>query len=228
MRFAFSDEQPLLPSTVGDFLRKECPPEVVRASWASETGHAPALWRQLAELGVLGALAPEGQGGMGLDERDLVLLLEETGRSLLPSPLLATTLAAAAISDAGTEAQRARWLPRLADGSAIGTVALTERGDRPGPAGIELVGAPAGDGGWRLTGEKVQVLDGGAADLIVVAFRAGGADAGLGTSDVALAVVARGAEGLGVENTPSIDLTRRVARLRFAGVAVLPVPLSQP
>ena len=93
MRFAFSDEQLLLQSTVRDFLQKECTPDVVRALWASESGHDPVLWSKLAELGVPGALVPDAQGGMGLDERDLVLLLEETGRAALPAPVVARSWA---------------------------------------------------------------------------------------------------------------------------------------
>ncbi len=148
MRFAFSDDQLLLQSTVRDFLKKECTPEVVRALWAtepsrseggqrargeqSEPGHDATLWSKLAELGVCGALVPEAQGGMGLDERDLVLLLEETGRAALPAPVVATAaVGAPLLRDAGNhpddgEGQALRalrlrdaWLPRVAAGDAI-------------------------------------------------------------------------------------------------------------
>src|SRR6185312_626632 len=114
-----SDDQLLLQSTVRDFLAKECTPEVVRAIWASDTGHDVALWSKLAELGVPGALVPDAHGGMGFDERDLVLLLEETGRAALPAPVVATAaVGAPLLRDAGG-AIAAAWLPRIAGGDVI-------------------------------------------------------------------------------------------------------------
>lgn len=123
MRFATGEQALLLQQTLREFLRKECPPETVRALWAREDGHDPALWGRLAALGVPGALVPEADGGLGLDERDLVLLLEEIGRAALPVPVVATAAVAAPLlrdlAAAGAPgAARARaWLPRIADGS---------------------------------------------------------------------------------------------------------------
>jgi alkylation response protein AidB-like acyl-CoA dehydrogenase len=120
MRFAFGDDALLLQSTVRDFLSKECTPAVVRALWASESGHDPVLWSKLAQLGVPGALVPDVHGGMGLDERELVLLLEETGRAALPAPVVATVaVGAALLRDAGNVAVASKWLPRIAAGDAI-------------------------------------------------------------------------------------------------------------
>jgi hypothetical protein len=117
MRFAFSDDQLLLASTVRDFLKKECAPETVRALWARDAGRAASLWARLAELGVIGALVPEAQGGMGLDERDLVLLLEETGRAALPAPVVPTAAVAAPLLR--ETALAGEWLARIAAGSAV-------------------------------------------------------------------------------------------------------------
>lgn len=126
MRFAFSDDQLLLQSTVRDFLGKECTPEVVRAIWSSENGHDVALWSKLAELGVPGALVSDSHGGMGLDERDLVLLLEETGRAALPAPVVATAaVGAPLLRDAGNAALADAWLPRVATGDALLAVGLS-------------------------------------------------------------------------------------------------------
>ena len=223
MNFGFSEEQELLRQEVRKLLDAQAPMETVRAIAETPEGFSRDLWKQMGELGWLGLTIPESYGGAGLGMVDLVVVLEETGRSLLPSPLVATTLAAAAIRDFGSEAQRARWLPRLADGSAIGTIAVQEAGDRLDPAGVRLAGRRDGDG-WRLTGEKIEVLDGGVADLFVVAFRTGAGD-----DEIALGVVERGAPGLAPRPTPSIDRTRRVARVRFEDVAVaadavLPAP----
>ena len=120
MRFAFSEDQLLLQSTVRDFLNAECTPKVVRAIWASDTGHDVALWSKLAELGVPGAIVPDAHGGMGLDERDLVLLLEETGRAALPAPVVATAaVGAPLLRDAGNAELASKWLPRVAAGDGI-------------------------------------------------------------------------------------------------------------
>ena len=151
MRFGFSDEQLLLQSTVRDFLRKECPPEAVRRLWASESGHDPALWAQLAELGVLGALSPEAHGGLGLDERDLVLLLEETGRAALPLPVVATAAVAVPLlrelGDGGAAgaALAGRWLPKIAGGEAIVAVGHPENRFVADAALADLLLIPDGD-----------------------------------------------------------------------------------
>jgi len=118
MRFAFGDDAQLLATTLRDFLNKECTPEIVRAIWAEPAG-ARTLWSKLAELGVPGALLAEEHGGMALDERDLVLLLEETGRAALPAPVISTAaVGAPLLRDAGG-AIAATWLPRIAAGDAI-------------------------------------------------------------------------------------------------------------
>jgi alkylation response protein AidB-like acyl-CoA dehydrogenase len=138
VRFAFGDDPLLLATALRDFLKKECTPEVVRAIWSEPAARRPspsadaqraagegspsglrALWSKLAELGVPGALVPDAQGGMGLDERDLVLLLEETGRAALPAPVVSTAaVGAPLLRDAGG-AVAAAWLPRIAAGDAI-------------------------------------------------------------------------------------------------------------
>jgi alkylation response protein AidB-like acyl-CoA dehydrogenase len=96
MHFAFSDEQLALRDAVRDLLTKECPPAAVRAAWTSDSGRCPSAWAALTEMGVLGVLAPESAGGLGLGETDLVLVLEETGRAALPEPIVET--AAVAVS----------------------------------------------------------------------------------------------------------------------------------
>jgi alkylation response protein AidB-like acyl-CoA dehydrogenase len=94
MRFAFTDEQLALRDAVRDLLTKECPPAAVRAAWTSETARCPAAWAALTEMGVLGVVAAEAQGGLGLTEVDLVLALEETGRFALPEPIVETAAVA--------------------------------------------------------------------------------------------------------------------------------------
>jgi len=94
MRFAFSDEQVALRDAVRDLLTKECPPSAVRAAWTNESGRCPSAWSALADMGVLGVVAPEFVGGLGLTEVDLVLVLEETGRFALPEPIVETAAVA--------------------------------------------------------------------------------------------------------------------------------------
>ena len=94
MRFAFSDEQIALRDAVRDLLSKECPPSAVREAWTSSTGRCPSAWAALTEMGVLGVVAPEAVGGLGLGEVDLVLVLEETGRFALPEPIVETAAVA--------------------------------------------------------------------------------------------------------------------------------------
>jgi alkylation response protein AidB-like acyl-CoA dehydrogenase len=211
MNFGFTEEQDLLRQEVRKFLDAHCPLETVRKLMETPDGFSRELWKQLGELGWLGLTIPEAQGGAGLGWVDLVVVLEEMGTSLFPSPFLATTIAAAAIRECGDDAQQARWLPAIAEGASIASLAFLEASDRWDVAGVALEGV-AKDGGVVLSGEKVQVLDAPAADLLVVAFRRGDA--------IGLAVVDRNAPGVSVTATPSIDQTRRVGRVRFERVAV--------
>jgi alkylation response protein AidB-like acyl-CoA dehydrogenase len=215
MNFGFTDEQELLRSEVRKFLDDSCPLEHVRkiTEDASGPGYSRELWQQIAELGWLGLTIPEAHGGAGLGWVDLVVLLEETGRSLFPSPLISNTLAAHAISRFGNARQQAAWLPALADGSAIGTLALFEEDGAPGPEGIRLAGRAAGKS-LTLTGEKLFVGDAAAADLIVVAFRKGK------SKELGLAVIERGAKGLSAKDLPGIDLTKRLGRIALDAVKI--------
>src|SRR5262249_20444676 len=211
MNFGFTEEQELLRQEVRKFLDAHAPLEQVRKLAETPEGFSRELWKQIGELGWLGLTIPEAYGGAGLGWVDLTVVLEEMGRTLFPSPYLATTLAAAAIAEAGSDAQRKRWLPALADGSKIATLAVAQAGERAAPEGIQLASSAVA-GGFALSGAKTQVLDGAAADLLVVAFRSGRA-----ASDVSLAVLERSAPGVAVENLPCIDRTKRVARLRLEG-----------
>ena len=126
MEAVFSDEQRLFQRTVREFLEKECPPERVRAAASAEGGWSFERWRGLADLGVVGLTAPEELGGLEKDETDLVLLLEEAGRAVLPEPLAHTAGVAiptlAASGDEGTDG----WLRRVVEGEVLATVSKTE------------------------------------------------------------------------------------------------------
>jgi alkylation response protein AidB-like acyl-CoA dehydrogenase len=132
VRFAFSEDQLLFRDTVRDLLDKEVQPEQVRFAWVDDDGRLVEVWHALAEMGVIGVQVPTDHGGLGLDERDLVLLLEEAGRVALPDPLVETAAVAAPLlaevagsAGAGPGAElAATWLPRIAAGDAVVALAL--------------------------------------------------------------------------------------------------------
>jgi len=211
MNFGFTEEQGFLRDAVRKFIDDRCPMPEVRRLMKTRDAHSPELWTALAEQGSLGLLVPEEYGGAALAWVDFVVVLEETGRTLLPSPLIPTALAALAVREAGSPGQRDRWLPRFADGSAIGTLAFLEAGDLHGPAGIRLAAEPAGEVDV-LRGEKRFVSDAGLADVFVVAYRAGTA--------IRLALVAKDAPGVRVERVAGLDETKRSGTLVLDGVRV--------
>ncbi|CAA0080930.1 Acyl-CoA dehydrogenase [Halioglobus japonicus] len=214
MDFGFSEEQEMLREQVRRFLDGQCAMPQVRTIAASDEGFCRDLWGQLSNLGWPGLTLPEEYGGVGLAWVDLVVVLEETGRTLFPSPLLSTTLAATAINDFGTPAQKQRWLPGLADGSCIGTLALLDEQDFLAPQAIQMT-AKSSEGGYLLSGEKRFVQDATAADVFLVAFRTGPAN-----DDLGLAIVSRETEGVTVEETKGWDRTKRTGVLKLDGVQV--------
>jgi len=216
MNFGFTEEQELLRAEVRKFLDQNAPLEEVRKIVESDEGFDRDFWARMAELGWVGLVMPEAHGGVGLDFVTLLVVLEETGRSLFPSPLVPTVLAARAIERFGTAEQQARWLPGLAAGSRIGTFALLEESDRLDAEGVTLAGKPT-NGGFELTGRKCFVPNAGSADLFVTAFRSGEAAESIG-----LAVIERDAAGVGAQDDPVMDLTKRSGRLELQGVEVPP------
>ncbi|MER7747468.1 acyl-CoA dehydrogenase family protein [Streptomyces bacillaris] len=190
MDAAFTAEQDEIRRTLRDLLARHAGPGEIRAAVRTAEGHDPALWRRLAQgLGLPGLALPEEYGGAGCTPTELALACEETGRALLPSPLLATAvLAAPLITALGTPSQRAELLPRIADGTLTAALAvpggstaaaLGLTGDNraaPWSGGGRAGGIQArhGDGGWRLYGEADRVLDGHSAGLLLVAAHTGG------------------------------------------------------
>jgi alkylation response protein AidB-like acyl-CoA dehydrogenase len=213
VNFGFTEEQELLRAEVRRLLDERAPIARVREVSEGADGFDRELWGRMASLGWVGLTVPEDFGGAGADLVTLVVVLEETGRTLFPSPLVSTVLAAEAILRGGSDEQRRRWLPGLADGGRIGTLALLDEEDSDGGTDVGLVGEP-GPEGYRLTGRKVFVADAAAADLDAVPFRAGPG------GEVAVAIVERSARGVEVGEQPALDPTKRLGTLSLDGAAV--------
>ncbi|WP_439675524.1 acyl-CoA dehydrogenase family protein [Embleya sp. MST-111070] len=204
----FSDEQQEIRKALRDVFDRHSDSPAVRAVMATETGYDAEVWRRVCEqTGLAGLAIPEQYGGVGFGFTELVVALEEMGRALFPSPFLASSvLTAYALVHAGDEAARAEYLPGLAAGETLGALALAEPGRRDVRA-VEMAARADGDG-WRLDGVKTHVIDGLIADLIVVGARVNG--------DLALFTVDRDAAGLTRTALPTLDQTRKQARLTFA------------
>jgi alkylation response protein AidB-like acyl-CoA dehydrogenase len=215
MDFAFSEEQEMLRRSARDFLAKECAPKVVRRLMATEDGYDADLWRKIAGLGWTALGIPEQYGGVGTF-LDLVVVLEEAGRALLPGPFFATMgLAVPALLEAGSDAQKKEVLSAIAGGEARATLALTEAGGRWDAESIKLTATQSG-GGWRLDGVKTFVPDAGRADYMVVAARTRGD----GEDGVSLFLVRGRPPGMGVKPLDGMDQTRRWYEVHFDGVTL--------
>ncbi len=200
MEFGLTEEHKLLQETVRGFAAKECPAARLRELFESGVGHDGALWRGLAEMGVTGLAIPEQYGGAGLEILDLALVAEILGAAALPGPFLGHALAGLALRLGASPEQRERWLPRLASGEAVGTVAFGEA-----DGSFEPDAWAARVDGARLSGAKAWVPFGAVSDLVVVGTAGGG-----------LALVERGAGGIDVAPVDGLDRTRPLAALRFS------------
>lgn len=169
---ALNDEQIMLRDMAREWVQNEAPVGVFRKvrDSGSPIGYDPAAFAAMAEMGWVGIVIPEAYGGSDFGYLSLGLVLEETGRNLVGSPLASTGLAAAsALVLGGSEDQKQAWLPRIASGEVVATLALDE-GARHDPEKIETR-AERSDGGWRISGAKAFVAEGDSAGLFIVAAR---------------------------------------------------------
>ncbi|KWV48816.1 acyl-CoA dehydrogenase [Bradyrhizobium macuxiense] len=216
MNFDFSDEQKQMRDEARKFLSEQCPPRAVREVLDGKAPYDKALWKGLAEMGFLGVAIPEKFGGAGAGHLELCVIAEEMGRALAPVPFSSTVyLAAEALLIAGSDAQKQKWLPRIASGDAIGTLALFEGKGNPSPKAIKLTA-----NGGALNGVKKPVPDGAIADFAVVAARTGSAGR---ESDVSLFIVDLKAAGVEVKPLTNIDLTRGQAEIAFKDAKAEPL-----
>jgi alkylation response protein AidB-like acyl-CoA dehydrogenase len=208
MNFDFSDEQKQLREQARRFLAEKCPPKAVRHVLEGAAPYDKALWKGLAEMGFLGVAIPEEFGGAGAGHLELCVIAEEIGRVLAPVPFSSTMyLAAEAIMLAGTPEQKQKWLPAIASGDAIGTLALFEGQGNPSHKMIRTSTAQG-----VLTGTKKPVPDGAIADFAIVAARS--VTSGRET-DIALYIVELGSDGVTRKSLQNLDPAHNQAEIVF-------------
>ncbi len=216
MNFDFSDDQKQLRDQARKFLTERCPPKAVRVVLDGKAPYDKELWKGLAEMGFLGVAIPEEFGGAGAGHLELCVIAEEMGRALAPVPFSSTVyLAAEALLIAGSDAQKKKWLPKIASGEAIGTLALFEGTGNPAPKAIKLAAS-----GGTLTGVKKPVPDGAIADLAVVAARTGSSGR---ESDISLFLVDLKDGGVEVKDLTNVDPTRGQAEVSFRNAKAEPL-----
>ena len=216
MNFDFSDDQKQLRDQARKFLAEKCSPKAVRVVLDGKAPYDKDLWKGLAEMGFLGVAIPEEFGGAGAGHLELCVIAEEMGRALAPVPFSSTVyLAAEALLIAGSDAQKKKWLPKIAAGDAIGTLALFEGTGNPSPKAIKL----SADSGV-LNGTKKPVADGAIADFAVVAARTGSSGR---ESDISLFVVDMKGGGVEVKELTNLDPTRGQAEVTFRNCKAEPL-----
>jgi alkylation response protein AidB-like acyl-CoA dehydrogenase len=199
MEFGLSESQQLLRDNARKFFATECPMAEVRRLMETDTAYDAALWAKFAEQGYTGCIFPEEYGGVGLGKSELILLMEEAGRALLPGPLFSTVaLAGAAIDAIANPEQKKKYLAPICSGEARSTVAILEAGANWDLSYLQIAGANG-----KLTGEKLFVTDAAVADWIVVAARDG------------VFLVDPKAPGIAISPMSGMDLTRKLYSLRL-------------
>ncbi|MEC9278300.1 MAG: acyl-CoA dehydrogenase family protein [Chloroflexota bacterium] len=191
MDLGLNEAQQMLKNSAQEFLEAECPDTYVREMEEDENGYTTEMWQKLAEQGWLGLIIPEKYGGVELEFQDLTILLEEMGRFMLPGPYFSNVvLGGMSIMDSGTEEQKQEYLPRIAEGQIIVTLALNEPSGRWDPEGIELT-ATETEGKYALNGTKLFVPNAHISDYIVVVARTGD-----GEDDISLFILPSQSNGV--------------------------------
>jgi len=200
MQFGLSESQQILKDTAQKFFAGECPIAEVRRLMETGTAYDAALWRKMAEQGFTGIIAPEEHGGMGLGKVELILLMEEAGRALLPGPFFSTVaLAGAVIAACGSGDQKKKNLGAISAGEARSTLAMLESAASWNPADLQMA-----ESGGKLTGQKLFVTDAAVADFMLVAARNG------------VFIVDAKASGLKITPMAGMDLSRKIYSVEFS------------
>jgi alkylation response protein AidB-like acyl-CoA dehydrogenase len=214
MNFDFSPDQKALRDQARKFLGEHASSARVRRILDTDAPYDAELWRGMAEMGWTGTAIPEAYGGAGFGHLELCVLAEELGHTVAPAPFASTIyLAAEALLLAGTEAQKRRWLSRVAAGEAIGCFALAEGPEAPTPERLTTRAE-----GNALNGTKAPVVDGDVADFAIVAARDG--------RGVSLYLTDLHGAGVSRSSFKTVDPTRSVAKITFANTPA--EPLGEP
>ena len=216
MDLTFNEAQEILRKMARDFLTTECPKSMVRELEDSEKGYSPELWKKMAELGWMGLIIPEEYEGIGYSFQDLTVLLEETGRNILPSPLVCTITSTFPLLDAGTEEQKKEFLPKITSGEIILTTALLEAEGTFSASGIAAKATPKGED-FVLSGTKLFVEMAHVADYIICATRT--KDGASPENGITLFIVDAKAPGISCEVIPTIAADK-LCEVRFENVLV--------
>jgi alkylation response protein AidB-like acyl-CoA dehydrogenase len=208
VNFGFSDDQQAIKRTAREFLAARYPLTTVRQLAEGERGFSDEQWQELVELGWSGVIVPDERGGLGLGAIELVVIAEEMGYALAPSPWFSTTCSTLMLMAAGTDSQRDRWLEPLASGELRGTLAVWDEHSGWAPDHSEI--EPAADG--SLSASKIAVPDAATAAFLIVS----GADG-------RHYLVERDAPGVTVEPEQAIDPTRKLFRVTLDGAAAEPL-----
>ena len=218
MDFGLSDEQHQLKESARAFLSGECPTTFLRKVMASDDGYPRELYGEIAKLGWNGLIVPEKFGGAGLGMLDMAMLLEEGGYAAMPGPFMfSSVLAASALKLGGSDELNKKWLSALAEGKAVGTVAITESAGSIDAADIWALASKDGNA-WILNGTKVLVPYANVADFIVVAARTA-ASAG----ELSLFVIDAKADGVKTRLMKNLDLTRRTSIVELVRAPAMPL-----
>jgi alkylation response protein AidB-like acyl-CoA dehydrogenase len=207
MEFGLSESQDFLKNSAHKFFAGECPAAEMRRLMETDTAYDSSLWSKLTEQGYTGITFPEAYGGVGLGKVELMLLMEEAGRALLPGPFFSTVvLAGSVLEAAGNPAHKEKYLAPICRGEVRATVALLEASASWNRDDVRLSAANG-----KLTGEKFFVSDAGVADFIVVVARNGAF------------VVDSKARGLKISPMSGMDLTRKLYKVEFSNTPAEPI-----
>ncbi len=216
MDFAFNEEQKMLRDSARDFLKSECPTTVIGELEESDKGYSPKLWKKMARLDWMSIIVPEAYDGMGWGLLDLAVLFEEFGRAAMPGPMFATVMGTLAVLEGGTEAQKQRFLPEVAAGKLILTLAVEEPEAVYDPK-FTAVRAIADTDGYVINGTKRFVPYAHVADYLLVVARTSG-DPG-DEEGLAVFVVDAKAPGIGLTPIKTIAADKQY-QVDFENVAV--------
>jgi alkylation response protein AidB-like acyl-CoA dehydrogenase len=211
-----SEEQELLKNAARDFLEKECPETLVREMEEDEKGYSPDLWKKMAEQGWQGLLIPDQYGGAGFGYLDLIILVEEFGRALVPGPFISTQVGGVLpLLEGGTEQQKSYALPKIASGETIWTLAFTEPSARFDTEGITLEVKEDGNE-LVLNGTKLFIRDANVADYMTVVGRRPGTS---GDDGIELVIVDAKSPGITMTQLKTIAADKQ-AEVKFENVRV--------